>query len=52
METLLGVLAIIAAAAVFGIVLNPYFWQGFRNSKFWDNQKKIENKDLINPDNY
>ena len=52
METLLGVLAIVAAAVVFGIVLNLYFWQGFRNSKFWDNQKKNENKDLINPDNY
>lgn len=52
METLLGVLAIIAAAVVFGIVLNPYFWQGFRNSKFWDNQKKIKNKDLIDPEKY
>ena len=52
MEALLGVFAIVAAALVFGIVLNPYFWQGFRKSKFWDSQKKIENKDLINPDNY
>ncbi len=52
MEALLGVFAIVAAGFVFGIVLNPYFWQGFRNSKFWNNQKRIENKDLINPDNY
>lgn len=52
MENLLGVFAIIAAAVVFGIVLNPYFLQGFRNSKFWDYQKEIKNKDLINPDNY
>ena len=52
METLLAILAIVASAVVFGIVLNPYFQQGFMNSKFWDNQKKIKNKDLINPDNY
>lgn len=55
METLLGVLAIIIAAAVFGVVLNPYFWQGFRNTKFWDEQKhakkNVESKDLIDPDN-
>lgn len=58
METLLGVLAIIIAATVFGVVLNPYFWQGFRNTKFWDEQKRssqlrknVESKDLIDPDN-
>ena len=28
METLLGVLSIIAAAVVFGFVLNLYFWSG------------------------
>lgn len=52
MEALLGVLAIFVAAFVFGVLLNPYFWQGFRNSKFWDNQKKAENKDLIDPEKY
>ena len=52
METLLGVFAILAAAVVFGIVLNPSFWQGFRNSKFWDNQKNIKNSDLIDPEKY
>lgn len=52
MEALLGVLAILVAAFVFGVLLNPYFWQGFRNSKFWDNQKKAENKDLIDPEKY
>ena len=52
MEALLGVLAILVAAFVFGGLLNPYFWQGFRNSKFWDNQKKAENKDLIDPEKY
>ena len=53
METLLGILAILIAAFVFSVVLNPYFWQGFRNSRFWDEQKKAQNKtkDLINPDN-
>lgn len=54
METLLGVLAIIAAAFGFGVVLNPFFWQGFRNSKFWDEQKKNQKKsgrELIDPDN-
>lgn len=58
METLLGVLAIIMAAIVFGIILNPFFWQGFRNTKFWDEQKRlsqlrknVEGKNLIDPDN-
>lgn len=53
METLLGIFAIIGAAVIFGIILNPFFWQGFRNSKFWDEQKKNQQKsgqDLINPD--
>lgn len=55
METVLGVLVIIIAAAIFGVVLNPYFWQGFRNTKFWDEQKRsrrdISNKNLIDPNN-
>lgn len=55
METLLGVLAIIITATVFGIILNPFFWQGFRNTKFWDEQKRsrknVEGKNLIDPDN-
>lgn len=55
METLLGILAIIVAATIFGVILNPFFWQGFRNSKFWDEQKRankdINSKDLIDPDN-
>ena len=55
MEALLGILAIIGAAAIFGVILNPFFWQGFRNSKFWDEQKRasknIDNKNLIDPDN-
>lgn len=54
MEAILGVLVIIITAAIFGVVLNPYFWQGFRNAKFWDEQKRsknnIDSKDLINPD--
>jgi len=54
METLLGILAIVGAATIFGVILNPFFWQGFRNSKFWDEQKKTsksDNKNLIDPDN-
>lgn len=54
METLLGIIAIIGAAIIFGIILNPFFWQGFRNSKFWDEQKKVsktDEKNLIDPDN-
>lgn len=55
METLLGVLAIIIAAVAFSVILNPFFWQGFRNSKFWDEQKRasknIDSKNLIDPDN-
>lgn len=54
MEAVLGVLVIIIAAVIFGVVLNPYFWQGFRNTKFWDEQrrskKNVESKDLIDPD--
>lgn len=56
METLLCILAIIIAAAVFGIILNPFFWQGFRNSKFWDEQRRtrnnIKSKNLIDPDEF
>lgn len=54
MEALLGIIAIIGAATIFGIILNPFFWQGFRNSKFWDEQKKAsktDEKNLIDPDN-
>ena len=55
METLLGIFAIIGAAAIFGVILNPFFWQGFRNSKFWDEQKRtskdIDSRDLTDPDN-
>lgn len=54
MEALLGIIAIIGAATIFGIILNPFFWQGFRNSKFWDEQKKVsktDEKNLIDPDN-
>ena len=49
-ETLIGVLAIIGVAFIFGVVLNPFFWQGLRNSKFWDEQKQVNAQDLINPD--
>ena len=53
METLIGILAILAAALVFGVLLNPFFWQGFRNSKFWDEQKKAQREsqthDLTDP---
>lgn len=53
MEALLGIIAIIGAATIFGVILNPFFWQGFRNSKFWDEQKKCktDKKNLIDPDN-
>lgn len=55
MEALIGILAIFLAAFIFGVFLNPYFWQGFRNSKYWDEQKRakkdVDSKDLIDPDN-
>lgn len=35
-EVIYGVLFIFGIAAVFGIILNPYFWQSFRNAKYWD----------------
>lgn len=40
-------LMVIAALLVF--VLNPYFWQGLRNSKFIDELKRTEPTDLIKP---
>lgn len=55
MEAFIGILAIFLAAFIFGVLLNPYFWQGFRNSKYWDEQKRakkdVDSKDLIDPDN-
>ena len=30
-------------------LLNPYFWQGLRNSKFIDELKRTEPMDLIKP---
>ena len=44
-ETILFLLALAVAFIVFVIVLNPYFWQGFRNAKFIDELKneKINN---------
>lgn len=55
METLLGILAIVIAGVVFGIIVNPFFWQGLRNTKFWDEQKRIKKNikgnNLIDPDN-
>lgn len=38
METLLGCLAIAGAAFMFGVVLNPFFWEGVRNRKFRNEQ--------------
>lgn len=51
-ETLLGCLAIIAASFIFAVAFNPYFWQGLRNSKYWDEQKKAksDSRDLADPD--
>lgn len=51
METLLGCLAIIGAAFMFGVVLNPFFWEGVRNRKFRDEQKKANTKNLVALDN-
>lgn len=30
-------------------LLNPYFWQGLRNSKFIDELKRMDNDKLIKP---
>ena len=30
-------------------LLNPYFWQGLRNSKFIDELKHMDNDKLIKP---
>lgn len=40
-------LMVIVALLVFA--LNPYFWQGLRNSKFIDELKRTEPTDLIKP---
>ncbi len=43
-ETILFLLALAVAFIVFVIVLNPYFWQGFRNAKFIDELKNEQRK--------
>lgn len=35
-ETIIFLIVLGIAFVVFVIVLNPYFWQGFRNAKYWD----------------
>lgn len=40
-------LLIIVIFVGFAVLLNPYFWQGLRNSKFIDELKKVEPTDLI-----
>jgi len=47
-ETIIFLVVLGIAFVVFVIVLNPFFWQGFRNAKFWDEQKK--RKDTSNED--
>ena len=39
------------AFVVFVIVLNPYFWQGFRNAKYWDDLKHKRKNENENTDN-
>lgn len=35
-ETIIFLIVLGIAFVVFVIVLNPYFWQGFRNAKYWE----------------
>ena len=51
-EILVAMLAIFGAAFGFGVLLNPFFWQGLRNSKYWDERKKnaSNSRDLADPD--
>lgn len=39
MEFILTSIGIILAAAAYGVIFNPFFWQGFRNTKYWDEMK-------------
>ena len=41
MELVIGCLLITFVGIVFGVVLNPYFWQGIRNSKWFDKNEDI-----------
>ena len=51
-ETIIFLIVLGIAFVVFVIVLNPYFWQGFRNAKYWDDLKehKRKNDDTDNKD--
>lgn len=40
-ETIIFLIVLGIAFVVFVIVLNPYFWQGFRNAKYWDELKDV-----------
>ncbi len=42
----LGIMMVVFFIA---LVLNPYFWQGLRNSKFIDELKKQKPEEMIKP---
>lgn len=42
-------LGIMMVVFLLALVLNPYFWQGLRNSKFIDKLKKQEPEEMIKP---
>lgn len=42
-------LLIVVIIVGFAILLNPYFWQGLRNSKFIDELKRMDKDKLVKP---
>lgn len=44
-EILIFLVFLAAAFIVFVVILNPMFWQGFRNSKYIDSLKESKHED-------
>lgn len=42
-------LGLMMPVVLIALILNPYFWQGLRNSKFIDELKKQEPEEMIKP---
>ncbi len=47
--TVLVFLGLMMPVVLIALILNPYFWQGLRNSKFIDELKKQEPEEMIKP---
>lgn len=43
-ETVIFLIVLGIAFVVFVIVFNPFFWQAFRNAKYWDDLKRVQDE--------